>query len=94
MVFPLEAECSKQEMNAILLKPSDFYGIFVDVRGRVGELAIHWDKKVLLNILSYSFHHINVFVQWEGALTFGDSVVFLDLLKFSRLESKAYHYRS
>jgi len=43
----------------------DYYGFFVDARGRSGGLALLWDKHLALTVLSHSFHHINTTLQWH-----------------------------
>jgi len=66
VVFLSETKRSKLEMDSLLSELGDFFGVFVDARGRAGGLALLWDKKVDLTLLSYSSNHIDSTVRWEG----------------------------
>jgi len=43
----------------------DFVGVFVNARGR-GDLALLWDRSVLVQFLSSPFNHIDSTIQWKG----------------------------
>ena len=61
-----ETKKSKSEMDRILHKIGDFFGIFVDAKGWAGGLALHWDKSMTVDLLSCSFHHIDVSITLAG----------------------------
>ena len=65
LVFLSETKKSKAEMDNILFDSGDLFGIFVDSRGRAGDLALLWDKNIDVDLLSCSFHHIDVSVRLE-----------------------------
>ncbi|KAJ8428090.1 hypothetical protein Cgig2_024802 [Carnegiea gigantea] len=66
VVFLSETKRSKLEIDSLLSGLSDFFGVFVDARGRAGGLTLLWDKKVDVTLLSYSSNHIESTVRWEG----------------------------
>ena len=47
-------------------KIGSFEGLYVDSRGRLGDLALLWDKSVQVTVLSCSFHHMDVIVMGLG----------------------------
>jgi len=51
----------------------DFYGVFVEARGRAGGLALLWDKRTDLTVMSYSSHHIDSTIKWHTQNPRGDS---------------------
>ena len=65
VVFLSEAKKGKAEMDGLLSELGDFFGLLVDARGRGGGLALLWDKKVDVSLISCSSHHIDVSVRWE-----------------------------
>ena len=66
VVFLSETKKSRSEMEGILPKLGDFFGIFVDARGQAGGLALPWDKLVTVDLLSCLLHHIDVSITPEG----------------------------
>jgi len=65
VVFLSETKKSKVDMELILNRLGDFFGIFVDSRLRSAGLALLWDRFVDLQFFSSSFHHIDVTIQWS-----------------------------
>ncbi|KAJ8433729.1 LOW QUALITY PROTEIN: hypothetical protein Cgig2_019797 [Carnegiea gigantea] len=65
VVFLSETKKSKVDMELILNRLGDFFGIFIDSGKRLGGLALLGDKSVDLQFLSSSFHHIDVTIQWS-----------------------------
>jgi len=66
LVFLSKTKRSKDEMETVLSRLGDYYGTFVDARGRAGGLALLWDKNLELQIMSYSSHHIDATVRWHS----------------------------
>ena len=65
MVFLPETKQSKREMETILHAIGDYFGIFVDAKGRDGGLALLWNKDVSIDLLSLSLHHIDMCIADE-----------------------------
>ena len=63
-------------MDDILHDLRDYYGIFVDVKGHAGRQACLWDKKVTINLLSCSLHHVVAFVTLERNDLLGNFLTF------------------
>ncbi|KAJ8452678.1 hypothetical protein Cgig2_005014 [Carnegiea gigantea] len=66
VVFLSDTKKSKSEMENILSKLGDFFGIFVDAKGRAGGLALLWNKLVTVDLPSCSLRHIDVSITVEG----------------------------
>ena len=64
MVFLSKTKKSKLEMEETVGQLGNYFGVFVDARGRSGRLVLLWDKKADLTLLSYSSHHIDSKIQW------------------------------
>jgi len=52
-------------MEVVRRKLGDFFGVYVDCRGRAGGLALLWDRSVQLTLCSFSDHHLDATVSWE-----------------------------
>jgi len=64
-------------MEDILHNIGDFFGIFMDARGRDDGLALLWEKNVTVDLLSCSLHHIDVSISVDGVDSRGVSQVYM-----------------
>jgi len=65
IVFLSETKRSGVEMEWVRKKLGNFFGVYVDSRGRAGGLALFWEKSVKLNLCSFSGHHMDANICWE-----------------------------
>ena len=66
MVFLSETKRSKTEMENFVHQLGDFTGVYVDARGRSGDLALLWDNSVSVQLLSLSLNHIDTTISLDG----------------------------
>ena len=50
-------------MEKVKVELGNFYGVYVEARGRAGGLALLWDKIVTLNLLYYQSYHMDASIQ-------------------------------
>jgi len=57
---------SQAEMEAAMRPMNGYKGVFIDARGRAGGLGVLWEANVGVTLLSYSLHHMDAPMKFEG----------------------------
>jgi len=66
IIFLSETKRCGAKMDIVRRKLGNFFAVYVDSHGRAGGLALLWEKMVKLILCSFSTHHMDASICWEG----------------------------